>query len=198
VKDASKPGSRHALRKRGAPVWLLALGCALALGGCAQREQRRTDAQQPASAQATQQVQVSQLKPNLARAAPAMANVYEQRAWDVAEGQRLFVAFNCVGCHAHGGGAIGPPLKDAYWIYGGDPENIYTSIVEGRPNGMPSFRGRIADFEIWRIVAYVRSMSGHVRKDIAPGRSDNMSAKKPEASTKKQPQLGTTGRPLPE
>ena len=33
-------------------------------------------------------------------------------------GRRLYDAFNCVGCHAHGGGGIGPPLMDDKWIYG--------------------------------------------------------------------------------
>src|SRR4051812_816874 len=35
---------------------------------------------------------------------------FENNAYAVAEGQKLYEAFNCVGCHAHGGGAIGPPL----------------------------------------------------------------------------------------
>ena len=39
----------------------------------------------------------------------------------IAEGQRLYNAFNCVGCHAHGGGAIGPALMDDLWIHGSDP-----------------------------------------------------------------------------
>ena len=28
---------------------------------------------------------------------------------------------------------------DAEWIYGSHPEQIYSDIVQGRPNGMPSF-----------------------------------------------------------
>ena len=34
---------------------------------------------------------------------------------------------------------------DREWIYGGQPANIFATIVEGRPNGMPSWRGRIPD-----------------------------------------------------
>ena len=55
---------------------------------------------------------------------------------------------------------MGPPLMDDEWIYGSEPENIFATIVEGRPNGMPSFRGRIPDYQVWQLVAYVRSMSG--------------------------------------
>ena len=45
-----------------------------------------------------------------------------------------------------GGGGIGPPLMDDRWIYGSAPENIYASIVQGRPNGMPAWGGRSCVF----------------------------------------------------
>ncbi len=108
------------------------------------------------------------------------AGPFEYNAYAVAEGQKLYMSFNCVGCHFHGGGGIGPPLMDANWIYGSQPQNIHDTIVEGRPNGMPSFRGRIPDYQIWQIVAYVRSMSGQLPPTVAPARSDNMNVKKPE------------------
>jgi cytochrome c oxidase cbb3-type subunit 3 len=72
---------------------------------------------------------------------------------------------------------------DANWIYGSQPQNIHDTIVEGRPNGMPSFRGRIADYQVWEIVAYVRSMSGLLPPTVAPARPDHMSVKKPEQVT---------------
>jgi len=105
---------------------------------------------------------------------------YEFNAYAVSEGQKLYMSFNCVGCHFHGGGGIGPPLMDANWIYGSQPQNIHDTIVEGRPNGMPSFRGRIPDYQIWEIVAYVRSMSGQLPPTVAPTRPDNMNVMKPE------------------
>jgi cytochrome c oxidase cbb3-type subunit 3 len=71
---------------------------------------------------------------------------------------------------------------DDVWIYGSAPENIYATIVEGRPNGMPSFRGKIPDSQIWQIVAYVRSMSGLASQGAAPARSDHMHAKPSEQS----------------
>jgi cytochrome c oxidase cbb3-type subunit 3 len=70
-------------------------------------------------------------------------------------------AFNCAGCHgARGGGGIGPPFADAEWIYGGEPQNVFQSVVQGRPAGMPAFGGQIPDEQVWKIVAFVRSLAG--------------------------------------
>jgi cytochrome c oxidase cbb3-type subunit 3 len=99
---------------------------------------------------------------------------YERNAYHLSEGKRLYSAFNCVGCHAHGGGGMGPPLMDADWRYGSDLEQIHATIVQGRPNGMPSFRGKIPDQQVWQIAAYVRSMSGNVPRNAAPSRDDHM------------------------
>jgi cytochrome c oxidase cbb3-type subunit 3 len=49
---------------------------------------------------------------------------------------------------------------DDEWIYGSSSANVYWTIVEGRPQGMPAFGGRIPEDEVWRIAAYVRSLSG--------------------------------------
>jgi len=111
---------------------------------------------------------------------------YGQSAYAVGEGKRLFSAFNCAGCHNHGGGGIGPALMDAKWIYGSHPEQIYSSIVQGRPNGMPSFAGKIPDYQVWELVAYVRSLSGQLPSDVAPGRSDEIQVKKAEQAKKKE------------
>jgi cytochrome c oxidase cbb3-type subunit 3 len=82
---------------------------------------------------------------------------------------------------------------DAQWIYGSEPQNIYTTIVEGRPNGMPSFRGKIPDQQVWEIVAYVRSLSGQLPKDVAPGRDDHMYGPKPPENNPKLQLKGPTG-----
>ena len=75
---------------------------------------------------------------------------------------------------------------DDKWIYGSQPDNLFATIVEGRPNGMPSFRGKLPDYQIWQLAAYVRSLSGQVPKDAAPGRNDNMQVKEPENSKDKE------------
>jgi len=77
----------------------------------------------------------------------------------IAAGKQLFAAMNCNGCHFNGGGGIGPPLMDNVWIYGDSIENIAATIREGRPNGMPSFRGFLPEEQIWQVAAYVRSLS---------------------------------------
>ena len=105
---------------------------------------------------------------------------FQENAYGIAEGKRLFDQFNCSGCHAHGGGGMGPPLMDGEWIYGAHPANIFASIVEGRANGMPSWRGKIPDTQVWQLVAYVQSMSGHAPVPSLPGRSDHMRYSTPE------------------
>jgi cytochrome c oxidase cbb3-type subunit III len=115
-----------------------------------------------------------------------MINEYENNAQALSEGKRLFSQMNCTGCHAHGGGSIGPPLMDSKWIYGSQPENIFATIVEGRPNGMPAFHGKLPDYQVWQLAAYVRSLSGNVPKDAAPGREDDMQYKEPENSKDKE------------
>ncbi|MBV9890333.1 MAG: c-type cytochrome, partial [Rhizobacter sp.] len=88
--------------------------------------------------------------------------------------------------HSNGGGGMGVPLMDAEWRYGSEPPAVYRSIVEGRPNGMPSFGGRIPDDQVWQLVAYVRSLSGQLRKDVAPSRSDSLSGAPPENTRPEQ------------
>jgi cytochrome c oxidase cbb3-type subunit 3 len=90
----------------------------------------------------------------------------DQRA--LAEGERLYLWMNCAGCHGpKGGGAIGPPLRDADWIYGRDPAVIHQSIRQGRPNGMPSFGGRLPDAQIWQIVLYVEKLADEGAKQAS-------------------------------
>lgn len=117
---------------------------------------------------------------------PPTENPDEKNAYAVSDGKQLYEQYNCAGCHFHGGGGIGPPLMDNKWIYGNDPSNVFSTIVEGRPNGMPSFRGKVPDYQVWELVAYVRSLSGQVRKDVAPSRDDHMYAKPSEESTTKE------------
>ncbi len=170
------------------------LTCLLLILGC-QREERNFR-QSPASAAVVNTIQVSDLHPGGQQvASPTISNQYEESAYAVSQGKQLFEQFNCVGCHANGGGGIGPPLMDNQWIYGGEPANIFSTIMEGRPNGMPAWRGRIPANQAWEIVAYVRSLSGLLAKDVAPGRSDHMSGKRPPANTPRQTPTGITGAP---
>jgi cytochrome c oxidase cbb3-type subunit 3 len=105
---------------------------------------------------------------------------YASNAYHVAQGKRWYAAFNCNGCHFNGGGGSGPALMDDRWIYGSRIENIVETIREGRPNGMPSFRGKVTDEQIWELAAYVQSLSGQVASDVAPGRNDDLLPHPPE------------------
>jgi cytochrome c oxidase cbb3-type subunit III len=101
-------------------------------------------------------------------AIPVRPKVQNPVAGDPAAAQRgmeYFNQMNCVGCHApNGGGGMGPSLSNATFIYGDAPENIYLSILQGRPNGMPVFGGLLPDQVIWDLVAYIESIS----KEPAP------------------------------
>jgi cytochrome c oxidase cbb3-type subunit 3 len=148
----------------------------LATTGC-EREERSFDGP-PVSREPTAQVALSPLAPGGAAPIQARDNhgkEYENNAYHLSQGKFFYKQFNCNGCHSNGGGGSGPALMDDKWIYGGQIENIVATIRDGRPNGMPSFREKIPDNQIWEIAAYVRSMSGNVPKDAAPSRDDSLS-----------------------
>lgn len=128
---------------------------------------------------------------------PVTVNEYENNAFALTEGKRLYQQMNCYGCHANGGGAIGPALMDDKWIYGSQPEQIFATIVEGRPNGMPAFHGKLPDYQVWQLAAYVRSMSGQVPKDAAPGRNDDMQTGEPENSREREVPKSSS-QPIPQ
>ena len=150
-----------------------------------EREERRFRAQ-PAASDRTSSKTLSELQPVEKVPARGVKNEYEENAYALSEGKRLFTAYNCNGCHGLGGGGMGPPLMDDQWLYGGMPEQIFSTIVEGRPNGMPSFGGKVPEFQIWQLAAYVRSMSGQVPKDAAPARADHLQGKPAENSKEKE------------
>jgi mono/diheme cytochrome c family protein len=76
-----------------------------------------------------------------------------------AVGSQLYHSYNCIDCHGmDGSGAMGPSLADGRWRFGGSPAEVFESIYQGRPDGMPAWGGRISDADIWRLVAYVRSL----------------------------------------
>lgn len=166
-------------------VALCAISMTAAFASC-DREERKIK-ELPPDNTPTSTVRQSELQPGQPVADKEMRVPYEENAYAMSEGKRLYEWFNCAGCHAQGGGSIGPPLIDEKWLYGASPENIYATIVEGRPNGMPAFGDKIPNNELWQIVAYVRALNGQASKDAAPSRSDHMQAKPSEQSTKQEP-----------
>src|SRR5512133_2629613 len=120
---------------------LVVLTFTVVLIGCDREERRFREA--PPSSKGAASNPMSPLEPGERLRRDTIENPYERNAQAVSEGKRLFSWFNCSGCHGNGGGGMGPALMDDKWIYGGDPASVYRTIVEGRPNGMPSFRGRL-------------------------------------------------------
>jgi mono/diheme cytochrome c family protein len=75
------------------------------------------------------------------------------------EGARLFVAYNCADCHGPDGvGLMAPSLQDGRWRFGGSEEEVYRSIADGRPEGMPRWGRMIPADHIRTLAAYVRTL----------------------------------------
>ena len=94
-----------------------------------------------------------------------MKNPFEGDAKAVATGGKLFLSYNCVDCHgAEGSGAMGPSLADGRWHFGGNPGEVFESIYQGRPEGMPAWGSLISEDQVWMLVSYVRSLQAN--KDV--------------------------------
>jgi cytochrome c oxidase cbb3-type subunit 3 len=77
----------------------------------------------------------------------------------VMAGRQLFTGMNCSGCHsAYAGGGMGPSLRDSLWIYGSSDIQIFSTLAEGRPYGMPAWGGRLTDDQLWQLVAYIKTL----------------------------------------
>lgn len=76
-------------------------------------------------------------------------------------GQRLFLNY-CAQCHASDGrGSKGfPNLTDGDWLYGGDPQVIKTSILDGRGGMMPALGAALGEDGTRDTAHYVLSLSG--------------------------------------
>jgi cytochrome c oxidase cbb3-type subunit 3 len=77
-------------------------------------------------------------------------------------GLRLF-ANNCAVCHgADGGGNYGyPNLTDNDWIWGGTPDRIKETIVNGRQGVMPPWGSVIGESGVVNVTEYVLKISGN-------------------------------------
>ncbi|MER9604269.1 c-type cytochrome [Mesorhizobium sp. M0243] len=163
----------------------------LTLVAC-QREERDTRPQS-ALGSGEQPTPVTTLEPGGQRPSPTdnKAASFEANAFHMSEGKRLFGWFNCSGCHANGGGGMGPALMDEKWLYGSSIESIHATIRDGRPNGMPSFGQKIPDDQIWELAAYVRALGGNAPSSAAPQRNDGMMV---HPSENRLPDAATLGK----
>jgi cytochrome c oxidase cbb3-type subunit 3 len=80
---------------------------------------------------------------------------------------------NCAVCHgSDAGGALGfPNLTDNDWLYGGTPENIKYTLINGRQAAMPGWSSILGEKGINTVTQYVLSLSGaeHDAKEVAAG-----------------------------
>src|SRR5574338_544900 len=78
--------------------------------------------------------------PGPGSSSPEIANPYGNDPTAAVDGRKLFVRFNCSGCHGgRAGGGMGPSLRDVVWLYGDADAQIFNSITEGRDKGMPAW-----------------------------------------------------------
>ncbi len=86
-------------------------------------------------------------------------------------GQKLFLN-HCAQCHGSdaAGGKGFPNLTDDDWLYGGAPETIKTSIMNGRNGVMPPLGAVLGDGGAKDTANYVLSLSGSPHDSIRAGR----------------------------
>jgi cytochrome c oxidase cbb3-type subunit 3 len=74
---------------------------------------------------------------------------------------RIF-ANNCAVCHGSDGyGYLGfPNLTDDDWLYGGSPENIKYTLINGRQAAMPAWSGILGEKGINVVTQYILNLSG--------------------------------------
>ncbi len=126
----------------------LVAGAALLLGATAAHAQ-----QAPAPSD-------SALKEAPKPAPGSIKNPYTGKPDAIAAGKQIWFRMSCYGCHGTmGGGGMGPNLTDQEWRYGnGDDTSVFTTIKWGRPGGMPAWGTKLSDDEIYKVMAYVRSL----------------------------------------
>jgi cytochrome c oxidase cbb3-type subunit 3 len=84
-------------------------------------------------------------------------------------GKRLFMTY-CTACHGSdaGGGPGFPNLRDKDWLYGGEPETVKASIMNGRSGAMPAWGAMLGTEGVLNVSEYVMSLSGRtVNADAA-------------------------------
>jgi len=88
-------------------------------------------------------------------------NPYAASDAAVEEGRFLYIRMNCAYCHGFDGtGGMGPDLTDNQWRYGASDVDVFNTIYRGRAQGMPAWGPVLSEDQIWKLVAYVRSLGG--------------------------------------
>jgi cytochrome c oxidase cbb3-type subunit 3 len=105
-----------------------------------------------------------------ARASLPDANPFRGDADAITEGKVVFEQI-CAACHKpDASGLVGPSLVDPYWKYGSSDPELFATVSEGRPAGMPPWGPQLGAEKIWKALAYLETLP---RSDVpgvgAPG-----------------------------
>jgi cytochrome c oxidase cbb3-type subunit 3 len=132
-------------------LWYPGLGAFAGVGNWSSRQKHAADV---AAAQA-------KLEPILARYRGEPVATLAADAAAVELGRSVF-ANNCSTCHGSDArGARGfPNLVDSDWQWGGEPDTIVATILNGRQAAMPPLGSALGSDGITATVAYVQSLSG--------------------------------------
>ena len=93
-------------------------------------------------------------------AAPRKLNPFTGDADMAAEGRTLYFQVGCQGCHGGGGGGgMATSVIDEAWTFGSDDEVLFRLIKGEVPEQtMPTVYSVLEDEEIWKILAFIRSV----------------------------------------
>ena len=97
------------------------------------------------------------------------ASMFEGNSWNLSQGSLYFTWYRCGQCHGDDAKGI-LDLGDDRLRYGGSIKDVFASIADGRPGGMPGYRGRMPEEQLWEVSAYVRCL--HKTKPAARRRQD--------------------------
>ncbi len=88
----------------------------------------------------------------------------------MAAGQKLYSAANCATCHGPEAlGAVGPNLRDRFWIHGSKMAEIAAVISDGAANNtMPAQKNLLAGDDITNLTIYLVSLNRAGLKDGKP------------------------------
>ncbi|NTW62952.1 MAG: c-type cytochrome [Chlorobiaceae bacterium] len=99
----------------------------------------------------------------MAKAAPAASesaatpDKYSGDSKAIAEGKEIY-GTNCAACHmADASGGIGPNLTGTL-KYGSTRSDLYESVANGRPNGMPPFMQQLGKDRIYKVTAFLETL----------------------------------------
>jgi len=102
------------------------------------------------------------IKPLFAKFAATPLAELGENTEALALGRSVF-ANNCATCHGSDArGAKGfPNLTDSDWLWGGAPESVLTTILDGRQAAMPPLGQVLGEQGVTEAAVYVQSLSGH-------------------------------------